>query len=292
MARLVFLGTPEVATPTLVALVEAGHDVAAVVTRPDRRRSRGAAPSPSPVKAAATALGLAVTHTLEDVTELGAELGVVVAYGRLIPARVLAAVPMINVHFSLLPRWRGAAPVQRAIVAGDQVTGVCVMALEPELDTGPIYAQAQVTIGPEETADALAWRLAGLGAELVVELLAHGARSLPQPTAQSGEVTYAPKLTAAEFELDFERPAEELVRWVRLGRAFTTWRGRRLRVLRAAAQPGSPASGPPGTVGPEGVATASGVLGLAEVAPEGRRSMSWTEWLRGARAQVGERLGP
>jgi methionyl-tRNA formyltransferase len=124
----------------LRALVGAGHEVVLVVSQPDKRRGRGGELAPSPVKAAAVALGLAVTERVDDVITAGAELGVVVAYGRLIRPHVLAVLPMINVHFSLLPRWRGAAPVERAILAGDERTGVCVMQLEEGLDTGPVYA--------------------------------------------------------------------------------------------------------------------------------------------------------
>ena len=125
--RLVYLGSPEAAVAPLRALHAAGHDIVLVVSQPDRRRGRGGAMSPSPVKAAALELGVPVTERIDDVVESGAELGVVVAYGRLIRPHVLAAVPMVNLHFSLLPRWRGAAPVERAILAGDTVTGVCVM---------------------------------------------------------------------------------------------------------------------------------------------------------------------
>ena len=154
--RLVFLGTPEMAVPPLRALVEAGHDVVGVVTRADTRRGRGGAHSPSPVKAAAEALGIPVGHDPDDVLDAvaaGAELGVVVAYGRIIKPHLLDAIPMVNLHFSLLPRWRGAAPVERAILAGDPETGVGVMRVEEGLDTGGIYAEARVPIAPDTTAD-------------------------------------------------------------------------------------------------------------------------------------------
>ena len=158
--RLVFLGTPAMAVPPLRALVAAGYDVALVVTRPDKRRGRGSEPAPSPVKAAAVELGLPVTHRVDDALDAGADLGVVVAYGALIKAHVLAELPMVNLHFSLLPRWRGAAPVERALLAGDAETGVCVMQLEEGLDTGPVFACERRPIGPDQTAD-------GLRAELV-----------------------------------------------------------------------------------------------------------------------------
>ena len=163
MARLAYLGTPDMAVPPLRALVEAGHDIALCVTRPDRRRGRGGATTPSPVKAAATELGLAVTHDMDDLTTAGVELAVVVAYGRIIPARLLAQVPMVNLHFSLLPRWRGAAPVERAILAGDRETGVCLMKVEEGLDTGPVYAVRTVPLDDDITLAALRRELVDRG---------------------------------------------------------------------------------------------------------------------------------
>ncbi len=140
MARLAYLGTPQLAVPPLRALVDAGHDVALCVTRPDRRRGRGGQTTPSPVKAAAGELGIAVSHDMDDLLAARVELAVVVAFGRIIPARLLQELSMVNLHFSLLPRWRGAAPVERAILAGDDETGVCLMKIEEGLDSGPVYA--------------------------------------------------------------------------------------------------------------------------------------------------------
>ena len=139
------------AVPPLRALVAAGHDVALCVTRPDRRRGRGGRTTPSPVKEAATELGLVVSHDMDDLAEAGVELAVVVAFGRIIPARLLDVVPMVNLHFSLLPRWRGAAPVERAILAGDRETGVCLMKVEAGLDSGPVYAVRTVPLDDEVT---------------------------------------------------------------------------------------------------------------------------------------------
>ena len=172
--KLAFLGTPEVAVPPLRALVADGHDVRLVVTRADKRRGRGSALVASPVKAAAQDLGLPVTDQVDDVIDAGAELGVVVAFGRLIKPHVLAVLPMVNVHFSLLPRWRGAAPLERAILAGDAETGVCLMELEEGLDTGPVYACTRMAVGPEETAAELVYE--GEGEEIgrdVLEILDH-----------------------------------------------------------------------------------------------------------------------
>ncbi len=176
MARLVYLGTPEAAVAPLRTLVAAGHDVALVVTRPDRRRGRGSALVPSPVKTAALECGLAVTDDLHDATGVGAELGVIVAYGRIVPVAVLEQLPMVNLHFSLLPRWRGAAPVERALLEGDSETGVCLMAVEAGLDAGAIYAQAGTPIGEEETAEELRGRLVTIGCRAVRRAPGRGAR--------------------------------------------------------------------------------------------------------------------
>ena len=277
--------------PTLETLVAGGHEVVGVVTRPDRRRGRGGALSASPVKRAALELGLPVTDRLDDVVGSGAELGVVVAYGRLVPERVLEVLPMINVHFSLLPRWRGAAPVERAILAGDQVTGVCVMRLEVELDTGPVYSCEPVTIRDDETADGLRSRLAVLGARLTGELLEHGVAGLPDPVPQAGTPTYADKVRTGELELHWESTAAELARTVRLGRAWTTWRGRRLRVLRVRPTSRAACGEQPGTIVGDEVACGEGWVALVQVQPESGRAMDWADWVRGARPAAGERLG-
>jgi len=237
MARLVYLGTPEAAVPPLRTLVDAGHDVALVVSRADKRRGRGSDLVPSPVKAAAMELGLPVTASLDDVASSGAELGVVVAYGRIIPSSVLDVVPMVNLHFSLLPRWRGAAPVERAILEGDAETGVCLMAVEKGLDTGPIYAVGDTGIDERESVEELRARLVQIGCRLLVENLADGAAGLPIPHDQIGDPSYAEKIRPEELELRWERDANHLARVVRLGRAWTTFRGRRLRVLEAAVEP-------------------------------------------------------
>ena len=294
MARVAFLGTPELAVPPLRALVAAGHEVVLVVSRGDRRRGRGSATSPSPVKVAAAELGLDVTDRLDEVAGSGAELGVVVAYGRIIPAALLEVVPMINLHFSLLPRWRGAAPVERAILAGDAQTGVCVMALEEGLDTGPVYDRRAVPIDDTESVDQLLDSLVTLGSSMLVELLAGGVAGLPVPTPQVGPATYAKKIDPDELRLDWQRSAAELHRVVRLGRAFTEVRGRRLRIRRAeVVGPSTLGSSPPvpGTLVGDVVATGMGGLRLLEVQPESGRPMGAIEWLRGAHLSDGEVLG-
>jgi len=271
----------------LRALVHAGHDVALVVTRPDKKRGRGSALQPSPVKAVAQELGLTVTHRVDDVIDAGAELGVVVAYGRLIKPHVLDVLPMVNLHFSLLPRWRGAAPVERAILAGDGVTGVCVMALEEGLDTGPVYACEERAIGDDEMLDEVRSALTATGTRMLVDLLASG---LPEPRPQVGEPTYAAKIEPEEHHLDWARSALELRRVVRLGSAWTTFRGRRLRVLRVRLSPRADLS--PGDLDPATLqaGTGDGALELIAVQPEGKGSQSAISWRNGARLQPGERF--
>jgi methionyl-tRNA formyltransferase len=234
--KLVYVGSPEAAVAPLRALVGAGHEIVMVLSQPDRKRGRGSALVASPVKAAALDLGLAVTDRPDDLLEAaaaGAELGVVVAYGRLIKPHLLDAVPFINLHFSLLPRWRGAAPVERAVLAGDAETGVCLMALEAGLDTGPVYERVVVPIDDSESVAILRDRLVDVGVAMMVRRLANGFVSLGAAVDQVGESTYAAKLDPSEFVLDFARPAEVLSRIVRIGFAWTTVRGKRLKVLEA-----------------------------------------------------------
>ena len=298
--RLVFLGSPPEAQGALRALHDAGHEIALVVTQPDRKRGRGGDLVPSPVKRTATELGLRIVtperckDSLDDIANSGAELGVVVAFGQLIPPSVLAALRSgyVNIHFSLLPRWRGAAPVERAVLAGDTETGVCLMQLEAGLDTGPIYACRTIPITPDDTAGDLRRRLADLGTELLLAEI----DSVPDrtPTPQKGEETYAEKLSVEEFAVDWSRPAADLARLVMAGNpkpgAWTTAKGARLKLHRAKAEPASPADGvEPGTlVGPGRVATGDGVLVLAEVQPEGKAAMPASAWAAGFR---GDRLG-
>ena len=284
--RLVYLGTPEVAVPPLRALHAAGYEIALVVTRPDRRRGRGGALSPSPVKAAATELGLAVTDRLDDVLDVGADLGVVVAYGRIVPRAVLEALPMVNLHFSLLPRWRGAAPVERALLAGDAETGVCLMEVAEGLDTGRVHAVEATAIEPDDTLESLRARLVAIGSGLLVASLRAG---LDEPVPQHGEPTYAAKIDPAELEIDWDRPAVEVDRLVRLGGAWTTFRGRRLKVWRARPDAGS--TGEPGRLDDLAVGTGAGCLELVEVQPEGKARQEATAWRNGARPEPGEHLG-
>jgi len=293
--RIVYLGTPDDAVAPLRALVDAGHDIAFVVTQPDRRRSRGSAVVPSAVKRAAIDLGLEVltpqraAEITDRVRASGAECGVVVAFGQLLPEPLLEAIPggFVNLHFSLLPRWRGAAPVERAILAGDPETGVCLMRIEPQLDTGPVYAREVVPIAPDDTAGALRERLVEAGTRMLVERLPTIATAVPE--AQAGEPSYAEKLGVDEFRLDPSRPAADLLRVVRAGTprpgAWCTVKGRRLKVW--AAHLGVPEAVASGTVTVEAhLGTVDGVLVLDEVQPEGKKTMSGRAWRAGLRGDA------
>ena len=291
MARLAYLGTPAMAVPPLQALAKAGHDVVLCVTRPDKRRGRGGRTTPSPVKEAAIALGIPVSHELGDLSGSAADLAVVVAYGRIIPAALLDELPMVNLHFSLLPRWRGAAPVERAILAGDRETGVCLMKVEEGLDSGPVYAVRTVPVDDEITLDELRTRLVDVASVLTVETLANGLRGLPEPTPQRGKPTIATKITKDDLHLDWEAPAAQLKRVVRLGRAWTTFRGKRVTVLDATVDEVPSRGAQPGELDGTAVTTGDGTLLLKRVQPESRSPMSALEWLRGVRPAAGERLG-
>jgi methionyl-tRNA formyltransferase len=280
--RLVFLGTPEAAVPTLEAVIDAGHDVVLVVTRPDRRRGRGGELTPSPVKSAALRLGLSVTHRLADVADVDAERAVVVAYGALIPDSLLKKTPMLNVHFSLLPRWRGAAPVQRAILAGDTETGVSIISLEATLDTGPVHLERRIPIG-DDTAEELTRRLAALGAQALIDVLA-SPELLDHPTAQTGESTYAEKLSAETFRLAPTMTVDLAWRTVRLGRAFFFLGAKRIGALEARPTHQSVPSGE--LLSSDGEVTlglSDGALVLVTVRPEGSSTMAARAWWGGLR---------
>ncbi len=275
------------AVPPLVALHDAGFDVALVVTGADKRRGRRAEPTATPVKVAALERGLLVSHDLADIPGAGAELAVVVAYGRILRRPLLEVLPMVNLHFSLLPRWRGAAPVERALLAGDPTTGVCVMAVEEGLDTGGVHACAELTIRRTSTADELGAQLAAVGSTLLVDTLRSG---LDAPRPQEGPASYAAKIGPEDLRLDWEQAAAVLDRVVRVGGAWTTFRGRRLKVHRARPAPEA-VDGGPGTLVGDRVACGDGSLQLLEVQPEGRARSPHDQWVHGARPEPGERLG-
>ena len=298
--RIVYLGTPAMAVPPLLALCAAGYEIPLVVSRPDTRRGRGATLRASPVKAAALDLGLPVTDDLDELGGVEADLGAVVAYGQIIPSAVLEQLAMVNLHFSLLPRWRGAAPVERAILAGDEVTGVCLMALEEGLDTGGIYRRAETVIDPDEHCGALRERLLMLGTELLIEAFAAG---FGQPEPQIGEPLYAAKITSQDRHIDWSRPAVQIHRQVRIGGAWTTFRDQRFKIHRTAlidrsiapdglAPDGVAASpvGLPGSIRGLTVWTGEGGIELLEVQAEGRVRQAATAWHNGAQPTADDRF--
>ena len=308
-ARIVFMGTPEFAVPVLKALADV-YQVVGVVTQPDQPAGRGQRLTPPPVKQVAVERGLPLSQpqslrTPEALAQLATwrpQVIVVAACGYILPQAVLdlPSHGCFNVHPSLLPRWRGAAPVPAAILAGDKVTGVTIMQMGTGVDTGPILAQREEPIRPNDTGVTLGERLARLGAEVLMETLpVYLAGELhPRPQPEEG-VTYARQLCKEDGQLDWSRPAAELDRRVRAFTpwpgAFTTWRGRSLKVLRVAPLPHWRGDAPPGTVvapaGGTAVATGEGVLRLEEVQLAGKRPMSIGDFLRGQRDFAGSRLG-
>jgi methionyl-tRNA formyltransferase len=280
----VFIGTSDFAVAVLERLAASEHRPALVVTRPDRRRGRGQRLTAPPVAEAARALGIELIQP-ESVNDDGARTRIgaaapeavcVSAYGGLIKEPLLSAHPMLNVHPSLLPRWRGAAPIERAIMAGDELTGVSIMRLTEGLDSGPVCAQAAETIRPDDNYGSLSERLARIGGELLVEVL-----DRQPPCAEQDEslATYADKITPADRRLDLQRPAAELERTVRaltphIG-AWVELEGVRLGVLAARAAPDEGDGALPA------LGSADGYLMLEVVKPEGRREMTGAEWLRG-----------
>lgn len=318
MIRIVFFGTPAVAVPSLEALVAAPDlDVVAVVTNPDRPRGRSRRPRPSAVKEAATVAGIPVWQP-ERGRDVAAQLRraapdvcAVVAYGSLLPREVLAipAHGFVNLHFSRLPRWRGAAPVQHAIRAGDTTTGVTTFVLDEGMDTGPIVGMTSTPIGPAETAGELLARLAVDGApDLVqaVRALVAGVEPTPQP---DDGATLAPKVTNDDVAIDFARPAAEVAALVRSAAprpgAHTTWRGDRFKVLGAIVAPEpdragdvapEPVDARPGTImgaGPDGltVQCLHGAILATRVQPAGKAAMDAGAFVNGYQPAVGERLG-
>ena len=305
---IVFAGTPAFAVPALAALHGAGYRIGAVYTQPDRPAGRGRAITASPVKIRALELRLAVEQpatlrspeALERLREHAPQLMVVVAYGLILPQPVLDVPPLgcLNIHASLLPRWRGAAPIERAIEAGDRETGVSIMKMDAGLDTGPVLLARPTPIGPRETAGALHDRLAHLGAEAIIEAIAawQAGRIAPQAQPAMG-ASYARKIARAEAALDWTRDAEALDRQVRAFNprpvAETSWSGQQLRIWEAEALPRT-GDALPGAVIETGarlvVATGAGALRIERLQLAGRRAMSAAEFQR-AHSLAGERLG-
>ncbi len=303
--RLAFMGTPDFAVPTLRALAEAGHRIAAVYTQPARPAGRGKKPRPSPVQQAAEALGLPVRtpETLRDAgaqaafAALALDAAVVVAYGLLLPEPVLAAPRLgcFNLHASLLPRWPGAAPNQRAVMAGDAETGVCAMRMEAGLDTGPTALCRAAPIGPRDTAGDLHDRLAALGAPLMVEALEGVAAGRLALTPQPAEgATYARKIDKAETRIDWTRPAAEVDATIRgLSPAPGAWTmigEERVRLLLSAVGNGA---GPPGTALDDRllIACGAGAVRILRAQRPGRGPAEATAFLNGFAVAAGTRLG-
>ena len=306
--RLVLAGTPAVAVPTLQALLDSPrHDVVAVVTRPDRPAGRGRRVVASPVRAIAEAADVEVLTPerprdedfLARLSELRPDCCPVVAYGALVPRAALDIPPRgwVNLHFSLLPAWRGAAPVQHAILSGDEVTGASTFLLEEGLDTGPVYGVVTTDIGADETAGDVLGRLSTVGAGLMVATLdgiEDGSLvAVPQP---SDGVSLAPKLTVDDGRVDWTAPALRVDRLVRACTpapgAWTTWRGKRLKLGPISLSDHGDL--PPGAVEPRRddvlVGTGSNAVALGEVQPEGRGVMAAADWVRGVHLQPQERF--
>jgi methionyl-tRNA formyltransferase len=314
--RIVFFGSPEFALPSLEALIRSGHEVVAVVSQPDRPAGRGHAAKPPPVKMLASEHGLLILQpanvsqpdSLAALAKLAPDAFVLAAYGQILRQKLLDLSPhgTLNVHPSLLPRWRGASPVASAILAGDEVTGVSLMQMVRALDAGPVLARIEEPILPSDTTGSLETRLAGVGAALLADSLdAWLARRLPATPQDESLATYAPQIRRTDALLDWSLPATDLWRRVRAYNpwpvAYTHWHGEELRILEAWPIETS-SSAPPGTVLPVGplpgdmgetfsVQAGTGALAVLRLQRPGRRAVSGAEFLRGQRDLIGTRLG-
>lgn len=305
--RIVFMGSPDFAVPSLEALL-ARHEVVLVVTQPDKPAGRGAKLTPPPVKVVAERAGVPVLQPASArrpevaaaLRATGAELGVVVAYGKILPKAVLEAFPRgcVNVHGSLLPRWRGAAPIQRAVVAGDRETGVCIMQLDEGMDTGPVLLERRVAIGEEETAGELFARLAVLGAAALVEAVEGLERGTIVATAQPAEgATHAAMLTKADGAIDWDRPAAEVAARIR---GVDPWPGAQVRLRGEVAKifgakighGQGQGHGHVSEIGSDGmvVGTRDGSVLVREIQFPGGKRMKVSEAARGNKIAVGDRL--
>lgn len=299
------MGSPEFSCAPLRALIAAGHEIAAVYCQPPRPAGRGKKPRATPVQALAEDLHLPVRHpeTLRNAeaqaefTAWAADIAVVVAYGLILPQAVLDAPRLgcVNIHASLLPRWRGAAPIHRAIMAGDDETGISIMQMEAGLDTGPVLLTRTLPIGAEDTTAALHDRLSQLGAEAIVAALAEFDSLTPVPQPQEG-VTYAEKIDKAEAAIDWSNDAAEIDRQIRglspFPGAWTTHSGRRLKFLacrRAQARPDGAAAG--SVIDGLTIACGTGAIEITELQPEGKPRMAAADFLRGTELPAGTILG-
>ena len=305
--RLVFMGSPDFSVPTLERLILGEHQVVAVYTQPDKPAGRGRAPALSPVKKVALEHGIEVRQpksfkepgALEALAQLSPDLIVVAAYGKILPEEVLTMPPFgcVNLHPSLLPRHRGPAPIQGAILAGDEFTGVSIMLMDTGVDSGPVLSQRRVAIKPQDTTESLTKKLAQAGAQLLEETLPLWLSRSITPRPQQGDATYTRLLSKEEGEIDWHLPAPEIWQRVRAFHpwpgSYTRWQGKVLKVLEVFPLPGERAE--PGRViplggGQVGVQTGDGVLGLRRVQLEGRRAMSVDEFVRGHRGFIGALL--
>jgi methionyl-tRNA formyltransferase len=306
--RAVFLGTPAFAVPTLERMAGAGHEVTMVVTQPDRPRGRGQQPAASPVKTAAVRLGIPVfqperirrPEAVEQLRAERAEVMVIVGYGQIIPQSIIDLPPhgIINVHGSLLPKYRGAGPIQWAILHGETRTGVTTMRIDAGLDTGDMLLKSETEIGPEETSIELGSRLAGIGADLLVETLEGLARGVIAPEKQNdAEATHAPLLKKEDGRIDWSQPALSIHNRVRglqpWPGAFTVFREQPLHVWRTRTASGSTAPSPGRILNlrPLLVGAGDGALEILEVQLEGRKRMPAADFVNGQRVAVEEVLG-
>lgn len=297
--RIIFMGTPDFSVPVLDALATAGHEIVCVYTQPPRPAGRGKKDRPTAVHARASELGLNVRYpvslksdeALADFEELQADIAVVVAYGLILPQSILDAPARgcLNIHASLLPRWRGAAPIHRAIMAGDPETGVCIMQMEAGLDTGPVLLRRAIPIAPDDTTAALHDRLSGLGAELIVQALAELDGLSPAPQPEDG-VTYAAKIDKAEAAIDWSRPATEIDRQIRglspFPGAWFEMDGQRVKVLGSTLAAGR---GPSGTTLDDAltIACGDGAVQLTRLQRAGKAAQDADVFLRGVAVPKG-----
>ncbi len=304
--KLIFAGTPEFAAAALDALLQAGHEIALVLTQPDRPAGRGMKLTASPVKQLALARSLPVSQPLSlknpeapaELAAVGAEAMIVAAYGLILPPAVLDAFPRgcLNIHASLLPRWRGAAPIQRAILAGDEQSGITIMQMDPGLDTGAMLLEEAVEIVPGDTAQTLHDKLAEVGGRLIVRALLEIDRLPPRPQDDAG-ATYAAKLSKQEAAVDWSKSAAEIERAVRAYNPFpvaqTTLGGENLRLWRARPEGGKGAPGEILEASSEGilVACGEGALRLEEVQKAGGKRLAAAQFLAGNPLRAGDRLG-
>lgn len=310
--RIVFMGTPDFAVPSLEALIEAGHEIEAVITQPDRPKGRKKTLTPPPVKEAALQRGLTVyqperlrgSDTVEKISQLQPDLIVTAAYGQILPKAVLDIPPLgcINVHGSLLPRYRGGAPIQRAIMNGETSTGVTIMYMAEGLDTGDMISRVEIPILPEDTSGTIFAKLSDAGAKLLLETLpAISSGEVQAEKQRDADATYAPNLTREDERIDWSRPARALYNQVRgllpMAGAFTLLNGETFKVWGCEAIEASGESRQPaGTVlqtSDSGilVQTGDGSLLLTVIQPAGKKAMPAAEWLKGARLPAGSRFG-